>query len=61
MYSLYHSLHLLIAVHFLYMFLGRPIRHCGYASLRVLRLFRHKLGRYEKMPTNADSITSQRF
>jgi glycosyltransferase involved in cell wall biosynthesis len=39
-------------LHFLYMFLGRPIRHCGYASLRVLRLFRHKLGRYEKMPTN---------
>ena len=33
-------------LHFLYMFLGRPIRHCGYASLRVLRLFRHKLGRY---------------
>ena len=28
-------------LHFLYMFLGRPIRHCGYASLRVLRLFRH--------------------
>ena len=25
-------------LHFLYMFLGRPIRHCGYASLRVLRL-----------------------
>lgn len=39
-------------LHFLYMFLGKPIRHCGYASLRVLRLFRHKLGRYEKMPTN---------
>jgi glycosyltransferase involved in cell wall biosynthesis len=33
-----------------YYFLGRPIRHCGYASCWNLRLFKHRLGRYEKMP-----------
>ncbi len=33
-----------------YYFLGRPIRHCGYASCWNLRLFKHQLGRYEKMP-----------
>ena len=44
-------------VHFTFMFLGQEIKHCGYASLWVLRLFRHKLGRYEKMPTAADSKT----
>ena len=33
-----------------YYFLGRPIRHCGYASCWNLRLFKHKLGRYEKIP-----------
>ena len=31
-------------------FLGRPIRHCGYSSCWNLRLFKHRLGRYEKMP-----------
>lgn len=44
-------------LHFTYMFLGRKIRHCGYASLWVLRLFRHKLGRYEKMPVTPGSRT----
>ncbi|MDD5704317.1 MAG: glycosyltransferase family 2 protein [Kiritimatiellae bacterium] len=38
-------------VHFTFMFMGRPIRHCGYASLWLVRLFRHKLGRFERMPT----------
>ena len=33
-----------------YYFLGRRIRHCGYASCWNLRLFKHRLGRYEKMP-----------
>jgi glycosyltransferase involved in cell wall biosynthesis len=33
-----------------YYFLGRPIRHCGYSSCWNLRLFKHRLGRYEKMP-----------
>jgi glycosyltransferase involved in cell wall biosynthesis len=33
-----------------YYFLGRPIRHCGYDSCWNLRLFKHRLGRYEKMP-----------
>ncbi|MCB2153415.1 glycosyltransferase family 2 protein [bacterium] len=40
-------------IHFRYFFMGGEIKHCGYADLRVLRLFRHKLGRYEKMPTKA--------
>jgi glycosyltransferase involved in cell wall biosynthesis len=33
-----------------YYFLGRRIRHCGYADCWNLRLFKHRLGRYEKMP-----------
>jgi glycosyltransferase involved in cell wall biosynthesis len=33
-----------------YFFLGRRIRHCGYSECWNLRLFRHKLGRYERMP-----------
>jgi glycosyltransferase involved in cell wall biosynthesis len=33
-----------------YYFLGRRIRHCGYASCWNLRLFKHRLGRYEKLP-----------
>jgi len=33
-----------------YYFLGRRIRHCGYSSCWNLRLFKHRLGRYEKMP-----------
>ena len=34
-----------------YYFLGRRIRHCGYAECWNLRLFKHRLGRYEKMPS----------
>ncbi len=33
-----------------YFFLGRRIKHCGYAEAWNLRLFKHRLGRYEKMP-----------
>ena len=44
-------------LHFTYMFLDYKIKHCGYASLWVLRLFRHKLGRYEKMPVAPGSKT----
>lgn len=33
-----------------YFFLGRRIRHCGYAECWNLRLFKHRLGRYERMP-----------
>ena len=33
-----------------YYFLGRRIRHCGYSSCWNLRLFKHRLGRYEKVP-----------
>ncbi|QEH31706.1 Glycosyl transferase family 2 [Aquisphaera giovannonii] len=33
-----------------YFFLGRRIRHCGYSECWNLRLFRHELGRYERMP-----------
>ncbi len=32
-----------------YYFLGRQIRHCGYSSCWNLRLFKHRLGRYEKV------------
>jgi glycosyltransferase involved in cell wall biosynthesis len=33
-----------------YYFLARRIRHCGYSDCWNLRLFKHRLGRYEKMP-----------
>jgi glycosyltransferase involved in cell wall biosynthesis len=33
-----------------YYFLGRRIRHCGYSDCWNLRLFKHRLGRYERMP-----------
>ncbi len=33
-----------------YYFLGRHIRHCGYSSCWNMRLFKHRLGRYEKIP-----------
>jgi glycosyltransferase involved in cell wall biosynthesis len=39
-----------------YYFLGRRIRHCGYAECWNLRLFRHRLGRYERMPAAPGSI-----
>ncbi len=32
-----------------FMFMGRWIRHCGYYPSWNLRLFRHRLGRYEKL------------
>jgi glycosyltransferase involved in cell wall biosynthesis len=35
-----------------FMFLGKWIRHCGYYPSWNLRLFRHKLGRYERVHTN---------
>jgi len=34
-----------------FIFLGQWIRHCGYYPSWNLRLFRHKLGRYEQMHT----------
>src|SRR3954464_15181517 len=40
-----------------YFFLGRRIRHCGYAEAWNLRLFKHRLGRYEKMPVRAGAST----
>jgi glycosyltransferase involved in cell wall biosynthesis len=33
-----------------YYFLGRRIHHCGYSECWNLRLFKHRLGRYERMP-----------
>jgi len=33
-----------------YFFLGRRIRHCGYSECWNLRLFKHALGRYERIP-----------
>jgi glycosyltransferase involved in cell wall biosynthesis len=33
-----------------YFFLGRRINHCGYHECWNLRLFKHRLGRYERMP-----------
>jgi glycosyltransferase involved in cell wall biosynthesis len=40
-----------------YYFLGRRIRHCGYAEAWNLRLFRHRLGRYERMPVRRGAAT----
>ena len=36
-----------------YYFLGRRIRHCGYSECWNLRLFKHRLGRYERMPDSS--------
>lgn len=36
-----------------YFFLGRRIKHCGYSECWNLRLFKHKLGRYERMPDHS--------
>lgn len=44
-------------LNFRYMFLGRWLRHCGYYPVWVLRLFKHRLGRYEKMPVSTGSNT----
>ena len=38
-----------------FMFMGRWIRHCGYYPSYVLRLFRHRLGRYETPPGEPDA------
>jgi len=35
-----------------FMFLGKWIRHCGYYPSWNLRLFRHQLGRYERVQTS---------
>ena len=40
-----------------YFFLGRRIKHCGYAEAWNLRLFKHRLGRYEKMPVDPGTKT----
>src|SRR5262249_25956158 len=40
-----------------YYFLGRRIRHCGYAESWNLRLFKHRLGRYERMPVRPGAGT----
>jgi glycosyltransferase involved in cell wall biosynthesis len=40
-----------------YYFLGRRIRHCGYSECWNLRLFKHRLGRYEKMPDGTGGRT----
>ena len=40
-----------------YFFLGRRIRHCGYSECWNLRLFKHRLGRYEKMPDDTGGRT----
>jgi glycosyltransferase involved in cell wall biosynthesis len=39
-----------------YYFLGRPIRHCGYCECWNLRLFRHRLGRFERVPAVPGSM-----
>jgi glycosyltransferase involved in cell wall biosynthesis len=38
-----------------YYFLGRRIRHCGYSEAWNLRLFKHRLGRFERMPAAGGS------
>jgi glycosyltransferase involved in cell wall biosynthesis len=38
-----------------YYFLGRRLRHCGYSECWNLRLFRHHLGRYERIPASPGS------
>ena len=40
-----------------YFFLGRRLRHCGYSECWNLRLFRHRLGRYERMPDHTGGRT----
>lgn len=40
-----------------YFFLGRRIKHCGYAEAWNLRLFKHRLGRYERMPATPGTPT----
>jgi glycosyltransferase involved in cell wall biosynthesis len=40
-----------------YFFLGKRIKHCGYAEAWNLRLFKHRLGRYERMPVDPGTKT----
>ncbi len=40
-----------------YYFLGRRIKHCGYNECWNMRLFRHQLGRYERMPVDPEANT----
>jgi glycosyltransferase involved in cell wall biosynthesis len=40
-----------------YYFLGQRIRRCGYAEAWNLRLFKHRLGRYEAMPVSPGAPT----
>lgn len=40
-----------------YFFLGRRIKHCGYSEAWNLRLFKHAIGRYERMPVGPGSVT----
>jgi glycosyltransferase involved in cell wall biosynthesis len=40
-----------------YFFLGRRIRHSGYSECWNLRLFQHRLGRYERMPDHTGGRT----
>jgi len=40
-----------------YYFLGRRIRHCGYSECWNLRLFKRRLGRYERMPDHTGGRT----
>ena len=40
-----------------YYFLGRRIKHCGYSECWNLRLFKHRLGRYERMPVRPGAAT----
>jgi hypothetical protein len=40
-----------------YYFLGRRLRHCGYSDCWNLRLFKHRLGRYERMPDHTGGRT----
>lgn len=39
-----------------YYFLGRRIKYCGYNECWNLRLFKHRLGRYERIPAAPGSI-----
>ena len=38
-----------------FMFMGRWIKHCGYYPSWNLRLFKHRLGRYERLGDHADT------
>lgn len=38
-------------MHFQYMFMGKPIRHCGYTGLWIPRLIKRGSAHFEKMPT----------